>query len=149
VPEELINRHLDANCREAIPGPSTPKRVHRTSSARPVASIFKGPSVGPVTRSDSPTLQPIQRSAENRHSQKRKLAGDLPEISAHLTQAKRAKPTTVGSRLQAVSPLAERLRPNTLEEFVGQTHLTGPDSFLSTLTEKGAVGSIILWGPPG
>ncbi|KAH9982140.1 P-loop containing nucleoside triphosphate hydrolase protein [Lactifluus volemus] len=53
------------------------------------------------------------------------------------------------SRLQAASPLAERLRPNDLDEFVGQTHLTGPNSFLSTLAEKGAIGSLILWGPPG
>jgi putative ATPase len=136
VPEELINRHLDANCRDAIPGPSTPKQVHWTSSARPVASIFKGPSVGPVTRSDSPTLQLTQRSAENGHSQKRKLAGDLPEISAHLTQAKRAKPTTIGSRLQAASPLAERLRPNTLEEFVGQTHLAAPTRFCPPLLKR-------------
>lgn len=63
---------------------------------------------------------------------------------------KQSKPTgTIGSRLQAASPLAERLRPSTLAEFVGQAHLTGPGSFLSALTEKGAVGSIILWGPPG
>ncbi|KAI0252710.1 hypothetical protein BJV78DRAFT_332193 [Lactifluus subvellereus] len=148
VPEELINRHLDANCRDSISGPSTPKRAHWTSSKRPVAPIFKGLSGGPATRSDSPTLQPSQHSAENRHPQKRKPAGDLPRFSVHSTPAKRPKPT-IGSRLQAASPLAERLRPGTLEEFVGQAHLTGPDSFLSTLAEKGALGSIILWGPPG
>ncbi len=64
------------------------------------------------------------------------------------SQVKQNKPT-FGSRLQAASPLAERLRPSTLDEFVGQIHLTGPGSFLSALTEKGVVGSIILWGPPG
>jgi putative ATPase len=148
VPEERINQHLDANCKDAIPGPSTPKKAHRTSLARPVASIFKQPSSGPAARSGSPTLQPSQRTAANRHSQKRKPAGDL-EISVQSTPAKRTKPTTIGSRLQAASPLAERLRPNTLEEFVGQAHLTGPNSFLSTLAGNGAVGSIILWGPPG
>ena len=148
MPEELINRHLDANCRDTIPGPSTPKRVHRTSSTRPVAPIFKGLSGSQATRSDLPNLQPSQHPAASRHPQKRKPAEDLPQFSVHSTSAKRTKPT-IGSRLQAASPLAERLRPSTLEEFVGQAHLTGPGSFLSTLAEKGALGSIILWGPPG
>jgi putative ATPase len=148
VLEELINRHLDANCRDTILGPSTAPKPHRISSARPVAPIFKGPSGGPATTSRIDLSQPSQHSAANIYPQKRKPIGDL-KISAHWTPAKRTKPNTVSSRLQAASPLAERLRPNDLEEFVGQTHLTGPNSFLSTLAEKGAIGSLILWGPPG
>ncbi|MBC7902241.1 MAG: AAA family ATPase, partial [Gemmatimonadaceae bacterium] len=46
-------------------------------------------------------------------------------------------------------PLAERLRPTTLEELVGQDHLTGKGSILRTSIEKGKVPSMILWGPPG
>src|ERR1700750_3280255 len=46
-------------------------------------------------------------------------------------------------------PLAERLRPNTLDELVGQQHLTGKGSILRTAIENGKVPSMILWGPPG
>src|SRR5690348_8199215 len=46
-------------------------------------------------------------------------------------------------------PLAERLRPNTLDELVGQEHLTGKGSILRTAIEQGKVPSMILWGPPG
>ena len=47
------------------------------------------------------------------------------------------------------APLAERLRPKTLREVVGQDHLTAPGGPLRTAVEKGRVGAIIFWGPPG
>ena len=46
-------------------------------------------------------------------------------------------------------PLAERLRPNTLEEYVGQDHLVGKDSVLRNAISSGQLPSMILWGPPG
>src|SRR4249919_1089153 len=46
-------------------------------------------------------------------------------------------------------PLAERLRPNTLNELAGQQHLTGKGSILRTAIENSKVPSMILWGPPG
>lgn len=46
-------------------------------------------------------------------------------------------------------PLAERLRPQTLDEYIGQTHLVGPDSIIRRMIETGHVASFILWGPPG
>ncbi len=47
------------------------------------------------------------------------------------------------------APLAERMRPRTLSEFVGQTHLTGPESLLRIALENDRLFSMILWGPPG
>jgi putative ATPase len=47
------------------------------------------------------------------------------------------------------SPLAERLRPTTLDELVGQEHLTGKGSILRSAIENGKLPSMILWGPPG
>ncbi len=47
------------------------------------------------------------------------------------------------------APLAERLRPKTLEEVVGQAHLTGEEGPLRAAVERGGIGSLILWGPPG
>ena len=46
-------------------------------------------------------------------------------------------------------PLAERLRPRTLDEFVGQDHLLGRNKILQGLLSRGTLPSIILWGPPG
>ncbi|MBR5613090.1 MAG: replication-associated recombination protein A [Bacteroidaceae bacterium] len=46
-------------------------------------------------------------------------------------------------------PLAERLRPKTLEDYIGQKHLVGPDAILRKMIEGGRISSFILWGPPG
>jgi putative ATPase len=51
--------------------------------------------------------------------------------------------------LRLRAPLAERLRPKTLDEVVGQPHLTGEAGPLRTAVEQGRIGSLILWGPPG
>lgn len=48
-----------------------------------------------------------------------------------------------------LAPLAERLRPATLDDYIGQTHLVGPGAPLRRMIESGNVSSFILWGPPG
>lgn len=50
---------------------------------------------------------------------------------------------------QAYQPLAYKLAPKGLEDYVGQTHLLGPNKPLKRLIEQDKVGSMILWGPPG
>lgn len=47
------------------------------------------------------------------------------------------------------APLAERLRPTTLDDYIGQTHLVGPGAILRRMIEQDRVSSFILWGPPG
>ena len=46
-------------------------------------------------------------------------------------------------------PLAERVRPKTLEDYISQHHLVGADGSLTTQIKKGSIPSLILWGPPG
>jgi putative ATPase len=46
-------------------------------------------------------------------------------------------------------PLAERMRPHSLDEYLGQKHLVGPDGVLSKFVASGNLPSLILWGPPG
>ena len=46
-------------------------------------------------------------------------------------------------------PLAERMRPGSLDEFVGQKHLVGPNRPIRLMIEKNDVVSMIFWGPPG
>lgn len=49
----------------------------------------------------------------------------------------------------ANQPLAERLRPTSLDDYIGQKHLVGPNAILRKAIESGSLPSIIFWGPPG
>ena len=46
-------------------------------------------------------------------------------------------------------PLAERMRPKTLDEYIGQRHLVGEGAVLRKMIDAGRVSSFLLWGPPG
>jgi len=54
-----------------------------------------------------------------------------------------------GDAPPADAPLAARMRPRTLDEFVGQPHLVGPDGALTRVVQPGHLPSMVLWGPPG
>jgi putative ATPase len=51
--------------------------------------------------------------------------------------------------MATIPPLAERMRPTTLDDYVGQKHLVGKDAILRLAIESGMLPSLILWGPPG
>jgi putative ATPase len=51
--------------------------------------------------------------------------------------------------MATIPPLAERMRPQTLDDYVGQKHLVGKDAILRLAIENGKLPSLILWGPPG
>ncbi|MBR1679836.1 MAG: replication-associated recombination protein A [Bacilli bacterium] len=51
--------------------------------------------------------------------------------------------------IPTLEPLASRMRPRSLEEFVGQTHLIGKDKLLRKMIEQDTISSMIFWGPPG
>lgn len=51
--------------------------------------------------------------------------------------------------MRSNQPLADRMRPRTLDDFVGQKHLVGKNSILRKMIDSGSVSSFILWGPPG
>ena len=51
--------------------------------------------------------------------------------------------------LDRLAPLAERMRPRSLAEFVGQEHILGPDTVLRRSLDAGHIPSMVLWGPPG
>jgi putative ATPase len=51
--------------------------------------------------------------------------------------------------LQSKIPLAERIRPHTLDDLIGQAHLTGDGAILKNAIQSGSIPSMILWGPPG
>ena len=57
--------------------------------------------------------------------------------------------TVSGLESEAPRPLADRLRPATLGDVVGQEHITGTDGALTRLLDAGSLGSMMFWGPPG
>ncbi|MCL6741015.1 replication-associated recombination protein A [Sphingomonas sp. RB56-2] len=58
-------------------------------------------------------------------------------------------PGTAPRETSLHAPLADRLRPSSLDEVVGQAHLTGPEGAIGRMVAAGKLGSMILWGPPG
>jgi len=60
-----------------------------------------------------------------------------------------APPATAPSEPAADAPLADRLRPRSLDDVVGQEHLTGPEGAIGRMVAAGKLSSLILWGPPG
>ena len=58
-------------------------------------------------------------------------------------------PAAAQPLITAAQPLAERLRPRTLADVVGQEHLTGPDGAIGRMVAAGKLASLVLWGPPG
>ena len=48
-----------------------------------------------------------------------------------------------------IAPLAERMRPHTIEEYAGQQHLVGAQGALRPILKTGQLPSLIFWGPPG
>jgi putative ATPase len=73
------------------------------------------------------------------------LFDGLPSAPAHSSKSSRYERTAA----VAVAPLAERMRPRTLDELVGQEHLVGPGKPLRVQIESDDTGSMIFWGPPG
>src|SRR5205085_11337061 len=53
------------------------------------------------------------------------------------------------ARKPAARPLADRMRPRSFDEFVGQEELTAPDRILRRMADAGQLRSMIFWGPPG
>ena len=69
-----------------------------------------------------------------------------------MAKARPAEPSlfhAAGLADDAPRPLADRLRPQTLGEVVGQDHLLGPDGALTRMLETRSLGSLVFWGPPG
>lgn len=94
-------------------------------------------------------VQSTQKDVSSTSKTRKRQAVDHDPPEPGPSQFKRSKGTTMSSKVSAAAPLAERLRPQTLEEFVGQPQLTGPDSLLMSMLRSGATGSLLFWGPPG
>src|SRR5512147_1170589 len=66
-----------------------------------------------------------------------------------MSAKRRLSPPGLFAEPEGLKPLAERMRPRTLDEIVGQERLLGPGTALRRELEAGRVHSMVLWGPPG
>ena len=73
----------------------------------------------------------------------------MPRNRPRTLPAKRPRDPSLFAPPASSQPLAARMRPRSLEEFVGQQQLLAPGRALRDAIEKGSVGSMIFWGPPG
>lgn len=121
--ERVVNEHLDRGC------PETPSAGERKQSG---GSFFKpSPSVAEDKKEEvsEPLSSPIERKRSHENEENVK------------TIKKKKKMSNV--------PLAEQLRPKSLDGFVGQEDIVGPEGALRRFIDKDVCPSIILWGPSG
>ncbi|KAI0745327.1 hypothetical protein C8Q76DRAFT_852066 [Earliella scabrosa] len=142
VLERDINAHLDSNCSDEPRPTSTFSSTQRggKKAQASLTSLFTPSGKSQAAYYAQPS------SSKSGLTRKRSQVEDA--APADTTPLKRPR-VTASSRLQSAAPLAERLRPRSLEEFVGQPHLTEPGSLLMSHLDRGATGSIVFWGPPG
>lgn len=158
MPERAINEHLDNNCAESSTTPSSLKLEGRRGVAggsekppgKKLATIFNKRS---DANDHAGVLSSSKAVSESTGIKRRREAGKTAvhqiEGSSSIASGHAAKRSKISSTLQSTAPLAERLRPQTLSQFIGQPHLTSSDSPLMRMVESGSTGSIIFWGPPG
>lgn len=92
---------------------------------------------------NNPCLRAATQFEENPHDEHRAVTGYTTRMSKSLFEQSEA------ANLRAVQPLAARMRPKTLDEFVGQQHFLGEGKLLRRLLKANRLGSVIFYGPPG
>ncbi|KAH9935450.1 uncharacterized protein B0H18DRAFT_1207047 [Fomitopsis serialis] len=112
----------------ALFAPASSQRPHAKVQST-IASLFT--PTGKGQRTDAPSYSQTPKSTTRVHDSKKRAQPDDTSFALEPGPSKR-------TRLQAAAPLAERLRPQSLDEFVGQPHLTGPDSLLMHLMDTGS-----------
>jgi len=156
VPENFINSHIDSSCSAFLSSSASTS----TSTAQPASTSVSKDHVESATNdhvpgkkrkagieneaapsSSSPSLsRPPSTASTNPSSSKRPR---LPPPSKPT-----AKQNTTASHLNSARPLPDLVRPQSLEDLIGQEHLLGEGMLLRGLIERDRVGSCLFWGPP-
>ncbi|XP_053679187.1 ATPase WRNIP1-like [Anopheles nili] len=98
----------------------------------------------------SPTAQPRPEIISNLDTdEEEKVEKESKQVAKTSSQPKRHEATIPTHVVDSTVPLAERVRPSEIEDFVGQEQIIGRNTILRTLFETGTIPSMILWGPPG
>ena len=147
VNETRINEHLDNSCSDSGPSKIVPRVHKKTSDKASVASIFESKQQD-ATEPISSTQKISQKGIFKASSRKRGNE-NIQDTQTFSSMGHKKQKSAISTHFQGAAPLAERLRPQSLADFIGQPHLTGPDSLLMNMVKSGSTGSIVFWGPPG
>ncbi|KAJ2613802.1 DNA-dependent ATPase mgs1 [Coemansia sp. RSA 1365] len=149
VPEWYVSDHLDRECR----GLNAEGTVHSAENSRNSASV-KRDTDPPSTAGQRKRTAFTLFSSDETHQSKPSVDGEKPAVvTTGVPQPTEPTGTDIietEKRLRNMRlPLAERLRPLTLDRFYGQHELVGPDGILRALIESDQISSMIFWGGPG
>src|SRR6266404_3287548 len=112
------------------------------------ADIHKAP-VFARDKNGRPSSQHYLDSVSTPSSDTSSATQQMSQCEPEETTRRRARSTRRQTGLGGAAPLADRLRPSILGDFVGQMHLTGPDTLLFSADGELSTENIIFWGPPG
>ncbi|KAG8971388.1 hypothetical protein FRB90_010510 [Tulasnella sp. 427] len=161
VLEKNINFHLDSGCKRYLIDTDATEMsgISKGKGTRIAGKASKDVPLAPIfsqakTKRPAPPSSPEWKSADEIEiSDSEAVPHPSPSRPEPSSSTDRPppfkKPRTTVSNLQAAAPLAERMRPQTLDEVIGHEHITGRDSLLRSLMSGGGTGSLILWGPAG
>ncbi|KAJ8077110.1 DNA-dependent ATPase mgs1 [Marasmius tenuissimus] len=160
VPERDINAHIDSGC--SYHASSSPASSQPSTSQDPKPSVGSKqsasgsrPKAAPST--EKPTYSIFQTRKDSKMNDSFDSISQPTPVRASKKRSQETAPSSqpqqkrnrISTNLAEASPLAERLRPRSLDDFIGHHHLTGPDSLLMKSLAAGSTGSMIFWGPPG
>lgn len=146
VPAVKINAHIDANC----PAPETPAEKKESTVNKMDVSKKDSPAAPPQRMAPlfapkvaaAPAPPPVYKPSTF-NSQKRTI-----ESTSSFNTTTAPKKKKIDAAAESM-PLAAKVRPDSLVDFVGQEELLGPDGILKKLIDSDRIPSMMLWGPPG
>ena len=151
VKEQNINLHLDSNCADHVKNSAPLSQAEAFFNRGPTFTIFKTP----VVKRNSADIEGTATPPSTQLSNKRPLengsnqSNGFSEVGSYGNDAEPVLKKPKGpNAFQRAAPLAERMRPKTLDDVCGQ-ELVGPNGVLRGLIEQDRVPSMILWGGAG
>ncbi|XP_031630272.1 ATPase WRNIP1-like [Contarinia nasturtii] len=143
--EVHVNRCIFLNCSEETTKDSTNKRSFRIFNANKTNAMASPPGNANKKVKNTNDIKEI-RSSPSTSSIKTLQPSSTTNIIAVNEPQEGEKPTNV---VKKSIPLAEKMRPETIDDYIGQNHVMGKDAILRRILDRNETPSMILWGPPG
>ncbi|GAA5872148.1 hypothetical protein JCM16303_000991 [Sporobolomyces ruberrimus] len=162
VPETFINAHIDSSCRSFLSNSAT--SASASTAPTPVNSTLPGTKgreeENPSTEGKEFPTKKRKLGSQTQHTSTPSLVRQPPLASTSATSSSskhprpptlqnKSKPNTTTSNLNSARPLPDLVRPQTLDDLIGQEHLLSAGTLLRGLIERDRIGSCLFWGPPG
>lgn len=154
-PKETLEVHVNMCLflREAGGSAKSPASTTPNGGKRKVFSIFGAPKRIKQDevkgQGDTEIVINSDSDPESTPEDKKSNGGDTPKIQDVRKSLSKAKPDDPRPVLATNIPLAERMRPDSLDNYIGQEHIMSKNATLRQVIDKHEIPSMILWGPPG